>query len=224
VGGPPGAHRRRGDGRCSSRCRSRRAACCQSSEGIDRPFGHQRVAGHAYSWPMPETPLEISRVWVEFDDPAEPNQRFRADLTWLTSSWICIFGAGCRGIYADRPDDGCCTLGGPFHRPGRPAPRRGCRGPDDPAGLGAPSRDDRPTGVDRPGRPGHDDPRCRRRVHFPQRTRFPRGFRVRPPHPRRPSRDGPPRGQARRVLATADPPQLSHGDPSPTTRPIWRSP
>lgn len=63
---------------------------------------------------MPETPLEISRVWVEFDDPAEPNQRFRADLTWLMSSWICIFGAGCRGIYADRPDDGCCTLGAHF--------------------------------------------------------------------------------------------------------------
>jgi hypothetical protein len=61
-----------------------------------------------------ETPLDISRVWAEFTDPAEPAQRVRADLTWLTSSWHCIFGSGCAGIYADRPDDGCCTLGAHF--------------------------------------------------------------------------------------------------------------
>src|ERR671910_751588 len=59
-------------------------------------------------------PLDIARTWAEFDDPANAGQRFRADLTWLTSSWTCIFGAGCRGIYADRPDDGCCTLGAHF--------------------------------------------------------------------------------------------------------------
>lgn len=63
---------------------------------------------------MTETPLEIARVWVEFDDPADAEQRFRCDLTWLTSSWTCIFGSGCRGIYAERPDDGCCTLGAHF--------------------------------------------------------------------------------------------------------------
>ncbi|MDN5805014.1 MAG: hypothetical protein L0H26_10600, partial [Microlunatus sp.] len=39
---------------------------------------------------------------------------YRCDLTWLTSRWRCIFGHGCRGIYADRPDDGCCTLGAHF--------------------------------------------------------------------------------------------------------------
>ena len=60
---------------------------------------------------MPETPLDIPRLWVEFTDPADANQRFRCDLTWLTSSWTCIFGSGCAGIYEDRPDDGCCTLG-----------------------------------------------------------------------------------------------------------------
>jgi hypothetical protein len=32
----------------------------------------------------------------------------------LTSSWTCIYGRGCQGIYADRPDDGCCTLGAHF--------------------------------------------------------------------------------------------------------------
>jgi hypothetical protein len=61
-----------------------------------------------------ETPLDAARIWVEFTDPAEAGQRFRCDLTWLTSSWTCIFGNGCKGIYADRPDDGCCTLGAHF--------------------------------------------------------------------------------------------------------------
>jgi len=61
-----------------------------------------------------EVPLDMPRIWVEFPDPADVAQRFRCDLTWLTSSWMCIFGAGCQGIYADRPDDGCCTLGAHF--------------------------------------------------------------------------------------------------------------
>ena len=51
---------------------------------------------------------------MEFRDPADDDQMFRCDLTWLTSSWMCIFGQGCPGIYAERPDDGCCTLGAHF--------------------------------------------------------------------------------------------------------------
>ena len=54
------------------------------------------------------------RAWVEFADPADETQVFRCDLTWLTSNWMCIFGQGCPGIYADRPLDGCCTLGAHF--------------------------------------------------------------------------------------------------------------
>ncbi|MCE1179766.1 MAG: hypothetical protein LWW86_12175 [Micrococcales bacterium] len=63
---------------------------------------------------MAETDLDIPRLWAEFTDPADKDQRYRCDLTWLTSNWTCIFGAGCQGIYADRPDDGCCTLGAHF--------------------------------------------------------------------------------------------------------------
>ncbi|MGZ4437526.1 MAG: hypothetical protein ACXVWU_11535 [Nocardioides sp.] len=63
---------------------------------------------------MPEVDLVFPRAWVEFPDPADAGQLFRCDLTWLTSSWTCIFGQGCCGIYADRPDDGCCTLGAHF--------------------------------------------------------------------------------------------------------------
>ncbi|WP_431843816.1 hypothetical protein [Calidifontibacter indicus] len=61
-----------------------------------------------------ETPLRAPRVWAEFDNPDDDTERFRVDLTWLTSNWTCIFGQGCQGIYADRPDDGCCTLGAHF--------------------------------------------------------------------------------------------------------------
>ena len=63
---------------------------------------------------MPETPLDIPRTWVEFVDPENENQRLRCDITWLTSRWHCVYGAGCQGIYAERPDDGCCTLGAHF--------------------------------------------------------------------------------------------------------------
>ena len=63
---------------------------------------------------MPETDLVIPRAFVEFADPDDASQVFKCDLTWLTSRWMCIFGQGCRGIYADRPEDGCCTLGAHF--------------------------------------------------------------------------------------------------------------
>ena len=54
---------------------------------------------------MPEVDLVFPRAFVEFVDPDDADQVFRCDLTWLTSSWTCIFGSGCQGIYADRPDD-----------------------------------------------------------------------------------------------------------------------
>ena len=63
---------------------------------------------------MPEVPIGFPRAYAEFPDPADADQVFRCDLTWLTSRWTCIFGQGCPGIYADRPDDGCCTLGAHF--------------------------------------------------------------------------------------------------------------
>lgn len=62
----------------------------------------------------PEVDLNAPRWWVEFEDPADSDQRLRCDLTWLTSYYNCIFGQGCPGIYDERPDDGCCTLGAHF--------------------------------------------------------------------------------------------------------------
>ena len=67
---------------------------------------------------MLELPVGGTRHWVEFAEPGDstrdPEVVYRVDLTWLTSRWTCIFGRGCPGIYADRPDDGCCTLGAHF--------------------------------------------------------------------------------------------------------------
>jgi hypothetical protein len=61
-----------------------------------------------------ETGLDFPRAWVEFPDPADEEQVFRCDLTWLTSRWNCVFGRGCQGIRPGRADDGCCTLGAHF--------------------------------------------------------------------------------------------------------------
>lgn len=63
---------------------------------------------------MPEVDLDFPRAWVEFTNPADADEVLRCDLTWLTSSYTCIFGQGCAGIYADSPDVGCCTLGAHF--------------------------------------------------------------------------------------------------------------
>jgi len=63
---------------------------------------------------MPEVPLDFPHAYVEFTDPADPEQLFRCDLTWLTSQWMCIYGRGCHGIDASKPDEGCCVLGAHF--------------------------------------------------------------------------------------------------------------
>jgi hypothetical protein len=61
-----------------------------------------------------EAELDFPRAWVEFMDPADEEQVFRCDLTWLTSRWGCVFGSGCQGIVAGRGADGCCSLGAHF--------------------------------------------------------------------------------------------------------------
>jgi hypothetical protein len=64
--------------------------------------------------PPAEVGLDFPREWVEFPDPADPDHLVRADLTWLTSAWTCIFGRGCAGIVEGRADDGCCDHGAFF--------------------------------------------------------------------------------------------------------------
>lgn len=60
---------------------------------------------------MSEIKPGFARDWIEFTDPGDENEIFKCDLTWLTSFWSCIYGNGCKGVFADRPNDGCCTEG-----------------------------------------------------------------------------------------------------------------
>ena len=60
---------------------------------------------------LPEVGPDFPRDTVEFVDPSDPARIVRADLTWLMSSWTCIYGAGCEGVVEGRADDGCCSHG-----------------------------------------------------------------------------------------------------------------
>jgi hypothetical protein len=64
--------------------------------------------------PPPEVPLDFPREWIEFADPADEEHVVRADVTWLSSAWTCVFGRGCAGVVPGRPDDGCCSHGAFF--------------------------------------------------------------------------------------------------------------
>lgn len=62
--------------------------------------------------PEPEVALDFPREWFTFDHPTEEDHVISADMTWLLSSWSCVFGTpSCHGITADQPDSGCCTHG-----------------------------------------------------------------------------------------------------------------
>lgn len=58
-----------------------------------------------------EVASNFPRDWVEFVNPANLQELFKCDLTWLTSYWQCIYGNGCCGIDGDKPDAGCCSDG-----------------------------------------------------------------------------------------------------------------
>lgn len=58
-----------------------------------------------------------TREWVSFDDPKEDGRRWQIDVTFLTSSWQCIFGDGCRGVLTEPAPEmvqGCCSYGAHF--------------------------------------------------------------------------------------------------------------
>ena len=54
--------------------------------------------------------------WVSFEDPDEA-RTWLFDVTFLTSSWSCIFGRGCKGVLDHDATDlvqGCCSFGAHF--------------------------------------------------------------------------------------------------------------
>ncbi|MBJ7261981.1 MAG: hypothetical protein JHD17_08745 [Acidimicrobiia bacterium] len=58
-----------------------------------------------------------TREWVNFDDPKEEGRSWKVDVTFLLSSWTCIFGSGCQGVLDDLAPElvqGCCSYGAHF--------------------------------------------------------------------------------------------------------------
>ena len=58
-----------------------------------------------------------TREWVTFDDPKEEGRRWQIDVTFLLSSWECIFGCGCQGVLTEPAPElvqGCCSYGAHF--------------------------------------------------------------------------------------------------------------
>lgn len=57
------------------------------------------------------------REWATFEDPTEPGRQWQVDLTFLASSWRCIYGCGCQGVLTSpTPEqaEGCCSYGAHF--------------------------------------------------------------------------------------------------------------
>jgi len=57
------------------------------------------------------------REWVSFLDPKEEGRTWQIDVTFLLSSWQCIFACGCQGVFTEPTPElvhGCCTYGAHF--------------------------------------------------------------------------------------------------------------
>ena len=58
-----------------------------------------------------------TREWVMFEDPREGGRTWQIDVTFMLSSWDCIFGSGCQGVYTEPTPElvqGCCSYGAHF--------------------------------------------------------------------------------------------------------------
>jgi hypothetical protein len=65
---------------------------------------------------MPRKALERPHEWISFEDPDE-DRTWMVDVTFLLSSWRCIFGAGCQGVLTGPTpelEQGCCSYGAHF--------------------------------------------------------------------------------------------------------------
>lgn len=65
---------------------------------------------------MPGVPVSDLHEWVSFEDPDE-DRTWVFDVTFLTSDWTCVYGAGCQGVRtapAPELEEGCCAYGAHF--------------------------------------------------------------------------------------------------------------
>jgi hypothetical protein len=64
---------------------------------------------------VPDAPRD-AHEWVSFEDPAE-ERTWLVDVTFLSSPWRCIYGAGCQGVLTEpTPErmEGYCSYGAHF--------------------------------------------------------------------------------------------------------------
>ncbi len=60
--------------------------------------------------------MELAHEWVSLEDPDE-DRTWLVDVTFLESSWECIYGRGCQGVLtgpAAELEQGCCSYGAHF--------------------------------------------------------------------------------------------------------------
>ena len=57
--------------------------------------------------------MPLEREWVTVTDPDDDHVRYTFDVSFLLSSYRCIYGQGCQGVRTDGPDEvvGCCEHG-----------------------------------------------------------------------------------------------------------------
>jgi hypothetical protein len=63
-----------------------------------------------------DTVAPEAHEWVSFEDPEE-DRTWLFDVTFLASSWKCIYGQGCQGVLtasAPELEQGCCSYGAHF--------------------------------------------------------------------------------------------------------------
>ncbi|HWB72228.1 MAG TPA: hypothetical protein VG452_08415 [Egibacteraceae bacterium] len=53
----------------------------------------------------------LDREWVSIVDAGDPHQRYVFDVSFLLSSYACVYGRGCPGIDGGSADLGCCRFG-----------------------------------------------------------------------------------------------------------------
>ena len=66
--------------------------------------------------PLVSRGMDDQHEWFSFEDPDE-ERTWLFDVTFLLSSWTCIWGAGCQGVLtgpAPELNQGCCSYGAHF--------------------------------------------------------------------------------------------------------------
>ena len=58
--------------------------------------------------------MTAAREWVTIPVPGKERKQWQIDVTFLMSSWHCIFGQGCQGVLTEPAPElvqGCCSYG-----------------------------------------------------------------------------------------------------------------